>query len=188
MAGNSPRENVAQSIFNQMQGYNPTAQNRFASMKFPFSPQESIKAVNDYTNLGESSLNKLIGRNVASAGSSAAESLGSRGYGGSILQTAVSGARENAASAGTSALEKLQQDRLKILPSIMGSANQQELQRTQGAQSADFQNIQDQFNKYRGLEGLLGAFSNTNTLGDILGVVTAISNLLPGAAKLISAI
>lgn len=171
MSGTSPREAKASGLYNQISD----TPNRFANYKSPFSPEEQIGKVNQYTDLGSQILSRQGANSVAEAGSSTASSMGSRGYGGSILQDSISGAREKSSAGTSSALEQLQAERLKQLPGIMASANSNNLAVTQGAQNADF-------TKEGMLQSLLSQFSGSSSLDDILAILKTGGNIAGAVA------
>ncbi len=177
----SPRERKAGELFSDPSRYQ--AQNRFSNMQMPYSGSDQLGALNQFTELGTQSLKRQGAENVAGARSGAAKSMGSRGYGGSILQDAISGAGAQAGAGTTNALQELQARRLGLMPGIMQGANAQELQRTGGAQSADFQNISNLFGANN---AYLQSLSGDSTLDDILGIATTAGGLATGTGSLIS--
>lgn len=169
MSGTSDREQKSSDLYNRI-GSMP---NRFENYKTPYSGEEQIGKINQYTDLGGQILSRQGAENVAKAGSGAAASMQSRGYGGSILQDAVSGAREKSSASTNNALQELQAHRLSLLPGIMASANQNQLAITQGAQNADY-------SKFGSLASLLGEFSGSSTLDDVLAGLRTGGNLATG--------
>lgn len=188
MGGPSPQEKAGQALFSQIGGTSANVPDLFSGFSYPFSAAKQFGALTDYTNLGTKSIKRQTAENVAGAGSATTSALTSRGYGGSILSDAVGKAREGAAAGGTNALEKLQADRLALLPGIMATANKQAFDVTSAENATNIQNMQNQFQKWAMQQGLLGSFSSSNTLGDVLGGITSVGSLLPGVGKFISAL
>jgi hypothetical protein len=184
MAGASPQQQQGQKLFNEIGATNFQAPNLFSNYNMPFSPSQQIGALNDYTTQGTQAINQQTATQANTAGNAAAANAASQGISGSIGTDLATGAREQAGAQGTNALQELQAQRLSLLPSIMSNANTQQLQVTQGAQNADFQNIQNLFNQFGGQEKLLGSFSNSNGLGDVLSVLNTLGNLGADAGKM----
>jgi hypothetical protein len=185
MGTTSPAERQQQKLYRQFQGFNPQAANRFANLQLPYSGENMIGELNRYTDLSRGQLTKQIGSDINQAGSGVGSALSSRGYGGSILSDAISGARERAASSGQNALTNLMAQRLSLLPSIMQNANQNQLAITYGAQNADFGNIANMFKKYGMQSDLINqAFDTSSTFDDILGVANTAANIFGSIAKI----
>ncbi|MHB8483270.1 MAG: hypothetical protein ACYDBV_11155 [Nitrospiria bacterium] len=186
MSTTSPQEQQAQQLYGQVGSFNSQAPNLFQNYKMPFSPNQQIGALNDYTNQGVQSINQQTQTNANQAGGGAMANALSHGYGGSIAQGLASGAREQAGAAGTNALQQLQANRLALLPGIMSGANQQQFNVTGAEQGVNQQNILNRMNQFGQQQGLLGAFSPNSTLDDILaglntgaGIAGAVSGI-PG--------
>ncbi len=184
MSTTSPREQQAQQLYGQVGSFNSQAPNLFANYQQPFSPQQQIGALNNYTNQGAQSINQQTQTNANQAGGGAMANALSHGYGGSIAQGLASGAQEQAGAAGTNALQQLQANRLALLPGIMSNANQQQFNITGAQQGVDQQNIQNQMGQYGQEQGLLGAFSNNSTLDDILAGLNTAGGIVGGLGKI----
>jgi hypothetical protein len=176
--GGSDRENKAQGLYNDLGNMN-TSSNVFSNFSYPYSSGQQMSNLNSATTLGSQALSTQGATDVASARTAAGKSGLSRGYGGSVLTDMVKGAGEKTSANTTSALRKLQSDKLNTQSNIMTSANSQALGLASAKENEQQSNIKNLSGKYSGQEGLLSAYSGDNWFDDVLGVANTVSGFNP---------
>jgi len=179
MGGQSDQEKAAQNQYNQVSGFNPNVKNRFDNFNLPYDPKSLVGSFNHATSAGVNTIKRNTKSKVNAAGKSAAAGLQSRGYGGSVLEDAISKARAKESEGGTKSITSLLTSRLGQLPGVLSSANQQSTIVPRLGQQTDFQNIANMFNKF-GLQGnAIQGLSDNTWLDDALAVGNTAGQFLP---------
>lgn len=174
--GASDQEKAASNIYHNINTYNPTVRNRYDEANL-FGYDKMKAAVDNYTNANKNLIKKNTAENVKEAATSAAAAGQSRGYGGSILEDMIAKAKNKQSAMGTSALNDLLLKRLQMQPGLMQQDNSNQLAKIGGAQSVDFQNVQNMFNKFGLQNNALKGLDNGGWLTDAMAILNTSGNI-----------
>lgn len=180
MTGKSDQEKASEGLFSSIKGFDPTAKNRFTQPGvLPHKPSSLLNTFRGATKSGVKDLSRQTDKNVKTAQKSTTAGLGSRGFGGSILEDAVAKSRSTASGQGTNAIRKFITDRKGQETGVKALANKQGLQLTGAQQGVDFQNILNMFQKFGSLGSAIGGLDDDTFLDELFAGLNTASNFVP---------
>lgn len=168
MSGSSPREQASSQYYNDVKNINPMVENRFADYKPTYGFGDISKQINDIYGGQEGIINRSTNNRINQQQENAASSMASRGItGGSIISDTQSKIASDINRSKSDALANLGINKAGSFADLMKYINREDFTTTGAAQSADFTNLNNLFQKYGIEKSAIGGLDNTTWLNDL---------------------
>lgn len=176
--GESAQEKATQSSYEEIGGMQSQVNNLFEGYRSPFSAENILSSIDDYTNKAIEGVHKRTATDIQRSNKNVGSRLAGSGIkGGAIYEDAIASGENRARLPGARQISSIQEEGLAARPGVFDRANQMDLNITGANQNVLFQNLANLFRK-KGMKADAAGMLNDDTwFDDFLATLNTAGNV-----------